>query len=337
MSQSLVLMIWTCLTLSVRGKNPIFDQIFPSTSVLAELVSSCSLVCCPGLLDILREQAPPLLAQLKSLPTNFYKRWAVYLLVLEKPSCTPKVYVGSGTAAQSGVSQRMSQYDGLSLLPRYVAEALNDGYTITHKGLLLWAPIPSTKDVPLVRALFLLLEASMTFTFWAVKSKNDGTFYAFGDRSLCRWDVDNLPYTGLCSHNPLNEGPSLDNSLSPEDLEELQKARRRNEASRKLVPNQQNFAKNIADKRFYCDICNYPAAHGTNYDNHLMSKRHLNKVAGRVSTKGTKRKDRVSTIAKKKYYCTVCDYSAVHKQNLDTHLNSKKHLDKVLLVPSGTS
>lgn len=36
-------------------------------------------------------------------------------------------------------------------------------------------------------------------------------------------------------------------------------------------------------------------------------------------------------IAKKTYYCAVCDHTAIHKQNLDVHMASQKHLKKVLL------
>lgn len=186
--------------------------------------------------------------------------------------------------------------------------------------------------------MFLLLEAALTFVFWLVMSKNGGgDFYSFGIRSLCPWNVHELPYTGLCSHNPLLERMFGDFALSPQDLEDLEKTRKRNEAARKPPRNQQNVAKNKRKKKFYCAVCNYSAAHQRNLDVHLASERHLKQIAGQASTKGTKRKDRASTIAKKKYYCAPCDYSAVHKQNLDVHLKSQKHLKKVLRSSSGSS
>lgn len=39
----------------------------------------------------------------KSLPTYCKKLWAVYVIVLEKRRCRPKIYIGSGTEKASGV------------------------------------------------------------------------------------------------------------------------------------------------------------------------------------------------------------------------------------------
>jgi hypothetical protein len=100
--QLLVLLMWTCLNLTTKGKNPIFDKVFPDTSILAGLLSSYSMVCCPGLFDILQAPTAPTLSLLKSLPTNYYKRWAIYILVLEKPFRVPRIYIGSGTTAIAG-------------------------------------------------------------------------------------------------------------------------------------------------------------------------------------------------------------------------------------------
>ena len=186
------------------------------------------MVCCPGLFGILQAPTAPTLSLLKSLPTDYHKRWAIYLLVLEKPSCSPRVYIASGTDKAYGVQSRMHHYTNCTTLSRYVAAALNEGYTITHKGLLLWAPIPSAGGVLILRAMFLLLEAALAFVFWAAKSK---TQRGFGLRSLCPWNVDELPYTGLCSHNPLLEAMLGDFALSPEELEDLEKARKVNQAA----------------------------------------------------------------------------------------------------------
>ena len=164
MLQLIVLLMWTCLRLTVKSKNPIFDLVFPSLSVITELISSCGLVCCPGLFDILQASTAPTLSQLKSLPTNLHKRWGVYLLVLEKPSYIPRIYIESGTGAAEGVSHRMNTYENLSSLPKYVQAAIDEDYIITHLGLLVWEPIPSTKYVPIRRALFFLLEATLYFT-----------------------------------------------------------------------------------------------------------------------------------------------------------------------------
>jgi len=61
-------------------------------------------------------------------------------LVLEKPGCKPKVYIGSGTSWSLGVVGRFKQYDDGFLLPVYVEKALDEGYEIVSKGLLCWIP-----------------------------------------------------------------------------------------------------------------------------------------------------------------------------------------------------
>jgi hypothetical protein len=49
------------------------------------------------------------------------------------PSCPAgtarraKIYVGSGTDAQNGVKSRLAHYDNLTMLPRFMKAALEDG------------------------------------------------------------------------------------------------------------------------------------------------------------------------------------------------------------------
>jgi hypothetical protein len=63
---------------------------------------------------------------LRVLPSDPGQSWAVYLLVLEELSCCPKIYIGSGTKAVSGVRERFGQYRRLEMLPRYVEKAIDD-------------------------------------------------------------------------------------------------------------------------------------------------------------------------------------------------------------------
>lgn len=42
-----------------------------------------------------------------------------------------------------GLPSRWQDYDDRVNLPRYVKEALEEGYKITHKGLICWCPTPS--------------------------------------------------------------------------------------------------------------------------------------------------------------------------------------------------
>lgn len=222
--QLILSLAWTCLfTTPTNQKNPLLTQVFTSQLILEQIASTTSLVFAPGLFEAIQAAAPPTIEYFKTLPTDTTKRWAVYLLVLEKATCRPKIYVGSGTESQYGVSVRLSQYDRKNSLPRYVQQAIDDGYIIVHKGLLCWTAIPPPSLVPKIRLLFFLLEATFAYAFWAMRTtKND-----YNMTHICPWAVnviDMAPefgYDGLCSHCSLGEGVSGDFGLSEEQLEAL--------------------------------------------------------------------------------------------------------------------
>lgn len=91
---------------------------------------------------------------------------------------------------------------------------LRDGYTIVHKGILCHSLIPSPKKLARVRALYLALEATFTFAFWAMKSKSK---YCMDH--MLSWDIDELEYDSLCSHSSLAKGLRGDSDLTPEEQE----------------------------------------------------------------------------------------------------------------------
>jgi hypothetical protein len=170
--QLVSLLLWTCLNTTPKGQaNQAFATVLSSQVIIEELLSPTSLVFAPDLFDILQASTPPAVSYFKTLPTEFHKRWAVYPLVLEKPNYRPRIYVGSGTDARDGVSARLRRYDKGGLLGRFVTQALDEGYIIQHKGLLCWTSTPSADIVPILRLLFVALEATFTWVFWAVNCK----------------------------------------------------------------------------------------------------------------------------------------------------------------------
>ena len=134
---------------------------------------------------------------------------------MEKPSYRPRIYIGSKTSASQVASQRFQQYELGLLLPHYVEAALEEDYKITHKGLLCCIPKPAAALVSVNRLLFLALEATFAYVFWAMKT-HTGTY---GVSHICLWDRDTLEYDGLCSHSALNEGIRGDFNLIAEQLE----------------------------------------------------------------------------------------------------------------------
>lgn len=131
-------------------------------------------------------------------------------------------------------------------LPYYVNKALEDGYHISHKGLLCRSPIPARPLQPTVRTFFILLEAAFAFIFWAMyATKGD-----YGMSSICPWDRAALEYSGLCSHCCLNEQVPGEWGFSDEELELLDKLRK---AQRKKS-NQDSVDRIREKKTYWCDL-----------------------------------------------------------------------------------
>lgn len=300
-----VRLTWTCLsTTPEQQKHPIYARL-SSNAMLDQLLSSTSLVFSPGLSEVLQAPTPPPVSYFKSLSTVNTKLWAVYLLVLEKASCRPKIYIGSGTDAKSGVSARLGQYDTGNHVPRYVQKAIEDGYVITHKGLLCWASLPSAAEVPILRLVFLTLEATFTFIFRAIH-KTD-----YGMAHMCHWARDTLEYDGLCSHNPLTEAPAGDHSLSPEELE-AQAAeifRRRAEYYREY--RQKARADNLEE-----------------YKAKVNSNRRAYIKRNPEPSKAAEKRCIAKAVQEKKFYCAVCDHVFTRKPKLTAHLSGKRHAAK---------
>lgn len=64
-------------------------------------------------------------------------------------------FTGTGTTLDRGFLKRMADYDLGYKYSRYVQSALNEGYTITKKGMLAWADMPPDHRAPHIRLLLL--------------------------------------------------------------------------------------------------------------------------------------------------------------------------------------
>lgn len=158
----MVWLLWGCLSLTpAKLKNPIYARIIATSVILQKFLSDSLLEFAPGLQNVFQASTPPTVAFFKSLPSYTVKCWVVYLLVLEKTSSRPKICIGSATDTVRGAVSRLKEYDTHHHLPRYVKEALDDGYIIVHKGLLCWSPIPIARKILIVRALFIVIEAHL--------------------------------------------------------------------------------------------------------------------------------------------------------------------------------
>jgi hypothetical protein len=65
--------------------------------------------------------------------------------------------------------------------------------------------------------------------------------------------------------------------------------------------------------QYICEVCDYSTSKYCNYNKHLSSKKHVEKVSENEN----------------QYICEVCHYNTCIKNNYDRHLSSKKHIEKV--------
>lgn len=136
--QFVVAMTWATIMKSKRI-NGLFKKVFNIEDHLLEVATSAGLHFCSGLLDTLQSPTAPPLQFFLNLPTApaTTSNWAVYALVLSKPGFQSLVYISSGTSWERGILGRFRSYINKTTLPTYVEQALHDGYTIQHKGLLV--------------------------------------------------------------------------------------------------------------------------------------------------------------------------------------------------------
>jgi hypothetical protein len=352
--QLILLITWTVLSdTPANQKNTLFTQFFTSEAVFGEIAATASLVFAPNLLNVLRAAAPPTVQYFKTLPTEISNRWAIYLLVLEKSGCRPRVYIGSGTNTQGGIQARFHQYDILYQLPKYVQIAVDEGYIIAHKGLLCWMTMPAPALQPMLRLLFLALEATFSYVFWAMKTVTKG----YGMAHICLRDREILDYDGLCSHCCLYEGIRGDFDLSAEQLEASAIQKKETRAEKQTVHNSNyhhkqmetnhdeyleemaervrnhraqnpekfraqeraNNARNKDIKKYFCKLCKVACQKKSDLDVHLETRSH---------------KNRASNFATKPHKCFPCSWGTDRLSNMNDHRKSKRHLMNVAASPS---
>ncbi len=109
---------------------------------------------------------------------------------------------------------------------------MQDGYAITHKGLLAWTPLPLASERYALRCLFLVLECVFTLCFWAMKSRTKDYYLP----ALCPWPCDSLTYGGCCTHFSINEQIiGRAENATPEEINRV-------DSERKLVKGRQYSA-----------------------------------------------------------------------------------------------
>lgn len=336
----LVWLLWCCLTLTpAKLKNPVFAMVLATEDVLQQLLSDSLLVFAPGLLDVLQSTTPPTVSYFKSLPICLSKFWAVYLLILEKQGCRPRIYIGSGTHTARGIAGRFSQYDTKTSLPICVEQALNDGFAIVHKGLLCWCPIPAAGIRFLVRALLIALEATFSFVLWAMRSRTKD----YGMPYLYPWSLEDIEYDGCCTHSALLEAiQGEEDGLTLEEIAakqvKMEQTRKEKHVALSTVSNPIWRAADRASRTYACDICDEVFNDSTDLARHNTSQKHIDKAAGVTKVlKQPEFKDwTTNNIAKKRYHCKICDKTFAVDSKLQRHRTTQKHIEKAAAAAEST-
>ncbi|KAF4473087.1 C2H2 and C2HC zinc finger [Fusarium albosuccineum] len=180
----LLFLTWTILSTTHTTLLSVgFKSVFAEKEFLENLMMNTPLNFAPGLIQIFQSAVPPTISFFSKLPLPQDRVWGVYVLVLEKDSHPPKIYIGSGTSKDDGVKARISTYDRLQRKKQWesgisdtLAKAVISGYSITYRGLLVWTPIPLASEQHALRGLMLLFETVFTLCFWAMISRPKNYF-----------------------------------------------------------------------------------------------------------------------------------------------------------------
>jgi hypothetical protein len=339
-------LVWSLLSLTnVAMISKPFALVFPTMVALENIVQLCPLHFADGLWDVLHAATPPSIQFFKSLPmlSLAKKFWAVYILVLEKAGCNARTYIGSGTCAVSGYERRNKAYAKFakdrkrdSQIPdRVYKSVVEDGYEITHHGLLVWTPLPTAANRFVCRCLMLALEAIFAMVFWTMNSKKKDWLMP----PLCPWSRESFTYDGLCTHFSINEGVpgstqwKAEQNLSHKEIDKADKARKLAKSRRHMASrgegvhnaNGRRYRKqNLASHRFKCVPCTKTFGSAAVLRKHEDSKSHKDRVEHRSP--------RSRPNARKKNWCETCKWGAPSAKRLETHLKSAGHAKKLRVL-----
>lgn len=333
---------WSCLSHEAYT-NPCFDLAFPTFEAFSTAFTSSGLTFCAGLSDVIEADDPPPVSWFVEVRDSFVedcklvpaKTWALYLHVMSKPGCPTLLYIGSATESTSGLRRRLKDYRLRHAISTEVLGALNDGYDITCTVLLAECSLPAPAGQPVLRALFLVLEAAFDAIFWPMRN-NSTSYGQLGDNVI--WPPSSLSWSGLCTHSPLIEGiKGLD--LSSAELEKAAEIRRlkknenlrawtkeRNKAMRanptpefkaeRTKINKRRYKSkkakrdsDVANAAHHCDLCDKNYTSAKELENHKQTPLH------------TKRAER----GQKDFICAPCDSSFPNRVRFERHCASAMH------------
>ncbi len=223
-----------------RAASPSLRWMYHNEQSIVEALSHFNINFAVGLSDIVQSPTPPTASELMSCTLtglDLKNVWLVYMQWFGKDEEIFS-YCGS-TVAVLGSGLRLAQYDNFlhnggsqGSIPEQIIELHHAGYEHLGTSILAAGVIPNGgPDFYYLRALIKLLEGTFTSKFWAFLSTTMGSL-----SGSCLWDIEDLPWQGLCTHSPLYEvcppivqdpeGASLE--LRQESLEDFRRRQLQN-------------------------------------------------------------------------------------------------------------
>jgi hypothetical protein len=341
----MLVLCWTLLTLSPsRLVNPTHEIFFPTKDDLSAMLAYVTFA--PTILKLLAAAASPTINLFRRLPSIKRSVWGVYLVLMEKRGCRPKVYIGSGTNSLNGVHMRSRDYyrPKSKNISRRIKKALTEGYRITRIGILCQTPIPSAMYRYRLRSLFIILETAFAFTLWTMHSRTK----SYGVPKLLPWAIEALEYDGLCGHSPLWEEIVDENlGLTPEQIafKEVEAAIRAKQSARRaerryharlrrkdpgayitsMRAKNKRGRDTVKDQaRFPCKPCK------ANFQSAGALEIHETRAEHIATVTGVTKKEVVDAIkTAKTYYCQPCDKAFATSESLTRHKKQSEHIAKV--------
>jgi hypothetical protein len=320
-------------------------MLFPTVDVMEKHLSEISFAA--GLLGILLSPLPPTIDWFKSLPTQTKGLWGVYLILLEKVGCRPRIYIGFSVNV-AGMNTRFTSYTNGHALPQWVQHAIDNDFTITHKGVLCWTTIPLPSNRFPMRLLLLIIETVFSLVLRAMKSQTK----TYGMPSLPSWPIGTVDYDGCCGHVAISElvrGEADGLNLAQIAAKEAEMAARRKEQSiaggqrhyarvkagefegwyeRKRATNKKSHAKVKASRKWSCKPCGKFFFSQYALNDHKSRSTHLNKVNGHNYARPDQKRRDDEVKAAKTFHCSVCNKSFGKASQLGRHNDGPVHVKK---------
>lgn len=247
----------------------------------------------------------------------------VYVIVMEMPGSRPAIYIGSGTSSVGGIRRRLAHYrnphchTSWKLLPPRVKDRLNEGYTISHIGVLCETPSQYDPDnVTIFKSFVLVVETmmcSLLWTFQRLPEHEDAPAIPH----MCPWALPSF-FDGLNARAAWIESTNKGHRTSTFILTDEQYKALEAEAKAKVA--------RILEKRY--------AFLEENDPEYLAMIRHsATKMAWKRAhyqkKKRTIRKQDQALRARKKvdkvFYCDTCHIPFCELHALTRHLGTAKH------------